>query len=83
MKQLAFTFKFVDKLACIKLFFGLMIENFSEVLLNKFCWIRNTVIFDGKVKVDTYQNHFPDTVQIKSMHIIVGITSIYGTRKLI
>ena len=38
---------------------------------------------EGKVKVDTYQNHFPYTVQIKPMPIIVGITSIYGTRKLI
>ena len=45
--------------------------------------MRNTEIFDGKVKVDTYQNHFLDTVQINSMHIIVDITSIYGTRKLI
>ena len=27
---------------------------FSKVLLNKFCWTRNTVIFDGKVKVETY-----------------------------
>ena len=27
---------------------------FSKVLLNKLCWTRNTVIFDGKLKVETY-----------------------------